>query len=201
MRHAPCRATLAAMNKVTQKWRSVTHRFPQGWAVRRCRALAAPSRFRLARARQRDRAGARPAAAPATSRPVRPQPARSGSNSWPHRREQPQPDQRLPPTADRRATRKPRCGAAGNERRLMHSITIQQRHEQRLERVPIATPRRQSLSAGHDWVPRSQSRPGRWGLVQVWNGAVLASFDDETSARRAMAWADDDEVVVLYVAS
>jgi len=30
---------------------------------------------------------------------------------------------------------------------------------------------------------------------------VLASFADETSARRAMAWADDDEVVVLYVAS
>jgi hypothetical protein len=30
---------------------------------------------------------------------------------------------------------------------------------------------------------------------------VLASFGDEISARRAMGWADDDEVVVLYVAS
>jgi hypothetical protein len=45
------------------------------------------------------------------------------------------------------------------------------------------------------------SRPRRWALVQVWNGAVLASFDAETSARRAMAWADDDEVVVVYVGS
>ena len=83
----------------------------------------------------------------------------------------------------------------------MHSITIHQRHEQRFEGVPVATARRQSPSAGRDWVPRSQSRPGRWALVQVWNGAVLASFGDETSARRAMRWADDDEVVVLYVAS
>jgi hypothetical protein len=30
---------------------------------------------------------------------------------------------------------------------------------------------------------------------------VLAGFDDETSARRAMSWTDDDEVVVLYVGS
>ena len=83
----------------------------------------------------------------------------------------------------------------------MHSITIHQRHEQRFEGVPVVTARQRSLSARCDWVPRSQSRPGRWALVQVWNGAVLASFDDETGARRAMAWADDDEVVVLYVAS
>jgi hypothetical protein len=33
----------------------------------------------------------------------------------------------------------------------------------------------------------------------VWDGAVLASFDDETSAREAMAGVDDDELVVLYV--
>jgi hypothetical protein len=65
----------------------------------------------------------------------------------------------------------------------------------------MATARRQSLSARCDWVPRSRSRPGRWVLVQVWNGAVLAGFDDETSARRAMSWTDDDEVVVLYVGS
>jgi hypothetical protein len=36
-------------------------------------------------------------------------------------------------------------------------------------------------------------------LVQVWNGAVLAAFDDETSARDTMSRADDDEVVMLYV--
>jgi len=35
----------------------------------------------------------------------------------------------------------------------------------------------------------------------VWDAAVLASFDDEASARDAMcrARADDDEVVVLCV--
>jgi hypothetical protein len=33
----------------------------------------------------------------------------------------------------------------------------------------------------------------------VWDGAVLARFDDEISAREAMSRVDDDEVVVLYV--
>jgi hypothetical protein len=33
----------------------------------------------------------------------------------------------------------------------------------------------------------------------VWNGAALATFDNETSAREAMTRADDDELVVLYV--
>ncbi len=47
--------------------------------------------------------------------------------------------------------------------------------------------------------PDPKSRPGRWALVQVWNGAVLASFDNETSAREAITQVDDDEVVVLYV--
>ena len=200
MRHASCRARLAAMKEATHKRSSVSYRFPHGWAVGRCRALAGRSRSRLAGARQRDRAGARPAAAPVTSRPVRPQPARSKSSRWPYQREHPNLTKRLPPTSDRRATRKRACGAAGNERRLMYSITLHQRHEQRFERVPRAA-RRQSLSARCDWVPRSHCRSRQWALVQVWNGAVLASFDDETSARRAMSWADDDEVVVLYVRS
>lgn len=33
----------------------------------------------------------------------------------------------------------------------------------------------------------------------MWNGAVLASFDNETSAREAITKVDDDEVVVLYI--
>jgi len=33
----------------------------------------------------------------------------------------------------------------------------------------------------------------------VWNGGLLASFDDETTAREAMTRLDDDEVVVLRV--
>ena len=43
------------------------------------------------------------------------------------------------------------------------------------------------------------ARHREWALVQVWNGAILARFDDEASARKAMSCADDDEVVVLYV--
>jgi hypothetical protein len=37
----------------------------------------------------------------------------------------------------------------------------------------------------------------RWVLVRAWDGGLLAGFDDETKARRAMAGLDDDEVVVL----
>jgi hypothetical protein len=47
--------------------------------------------------------------------------------------------------------------------------------------------------------PQVQPRPGRWALIEVWNGAVLASFDSESAAREAMTGVDDDEVVVLYV--
>lgn len=66
-----------------------------------------------------------------------------------------------------------------------------------LSRGPLATSQVPTLSSG--WIPWSRARPGRWALVQVWDGAVLASFEDETSAREAMIGADDDEVVVLYL--
>ncbi len=79
----------------------------------------------------------------------------------------------------------------------MHSIIIHQRNEDHT--APVATARQRSLSARRGCVPRLQSRPGRWALVQVWDGALLASFDNETSAREAMTRVDDDEVVVLYV--
>jgi len=46
-------------------------------------------------------------------------------------------------------------------------------------------------------VRQSHSGPRRWAVVQVWNGAVLATFADEASARKAMSRANDDEVVVL----
>jgi hypothetical protein len=59
-----------------------------------------------------------------------------------------------------------------------------------LDAIPHATPGR---------VRPSQPRPGRWALVQVFDGAVLASFYTETSAREAMIGVDDDEVVVLHV--
>jgi hypothetical protein len=81
----------------------------------------------------------------------------------------------------------------------MHSTTIEQRYEGCSHGGSVATTRPRSLSVRRGCVPQSPSRPGRWALVQVWDGAVLASFDDETSAREAMAGVDDDELVVLYV--
>jgi len=68
-----------------------------------------------------------------------------------------------------------------------------------LERMERCEGALKSLSVRRGRVP-SQPRLGRWALVQVWDGAALASFDHETSARKAMAVVDDDEVVVLYVA-
>jgi hypothetical protein len=35
----------------------------------------------------------------------------------------------------------------------------------------------------------------------VWDGAVLATFDEEARAREAISSADDDEVVVLRIAA
>jgi hypothetical protein len=46
-------------------------------------------------------------------------------------------------------------------------------------------------------LPRTST--GNWLLVQVWDGAVLARFDDEVGARAAMSRLDDDEIVVLHV--
>jgi hypothetical protein len=79
----------------------------------------------------------------------------------------------------------------------MQSINIHQRTED--HGAPGATPRDRSRGAVRDCVAQSQPRRGRWALVQVWDGAVLASFDDEAPARTAMTRIDDDEVVVLYV--
>jgi hypothetical protein len=41
--------------------------------------------------------------------------------------------------------------------------------------------------------------PGQWALIRVWDGATLARFDNELTARSAMAGLDDDEVVLLAV--
>jgi len=80
----------------------------------------------------------------------------------------------------------------------MHSSTIEQRHE-RSHTAAVATARGWPRSVRRGCTPRSRSTPGRWGLVRVWDGAVLARFDSEASARAAMSGADDDEVVVLHL--
>ena len=81
----------------------------------------------------------------------------------------------------------------------MQSITSHQRNEPCSDPVPVATARQRSRSRGPRRVRRSQSWPRRWVLVQIWDGAVLAAFDNEASARAVMSCADDDEVVVLCV--
>jgi hypothetical protein len=81
----------------------------------------------------------------------------------------------------------------------MQSTTSHHRNEPCSAPAPVATARQRSRRHGPGRVGRSQSRPRRWMLVQVWDGAVLAAFDDEVSARAVMSCADDDEVVVLCV--
>jgi hypothetical protein len=80
----------------------------------------------------------------------------------------------------------------------MHDNPIHTDHDHRLHAGPTSTPRPRSRRGTHGPAP-SLSKPRKWALVQVWNGAVLATFDDETSARNANSNTDDDEVVVLQV--
>jgi len=80
----------------------------------------------------------------------------------------------------------------------MHN-TRHQRNEPRFQPVPVATARQRSRSHRRRPARPSSSRPRRWVLVHVWDGAVLAAFDDEASARTVMSCADDDEVVVLCI--
>jgi hypothetical protein len=68
--------------------------------------------------------------------------------------------------------------------------------------VPGATARPQAPNDGPGPLRSSRSsKPQRWALVQVWNGAVLATFENEANAQAALNGLDDDEVVVLAVRS
>ena len=91
------------------------------------------------------------------------------------------------------------AGRQEEGKRLMHSTTIEHRNEGFFHRVSVPTMRQGSLS--RRGCGPSQPGPRQWALVQVWDGAVLASFDHETSAREAMSGVDDDEVVVLCIAT
>ena len=83
----------------------------------------------------------------------------------------------------------------------MDNNTIRQRGEQCLHAARVATARQPARSDPRSRVRRSLSGPRPWALVQVWDGAVLATYDDETSARDAITRVDDDDVVVLHVAT
>jgi hypothetical protein len=80
----------------------------------------------------------------------------------------------------------------------MHD-TRHRRNEPCPHAVPVATARQRPQSHGRRRVRRSPSGPQRWILVRVWDGAVLAAFDDEASARTVMSCANDGDVVVLCV--
>jgi hypothetical protein len=75
-------------------------------------------------------------------------------------------------------------------------------HRHYYERHPhttrIASTRQRSRSPTCE-PPRPRPDPHRWALVQVWNGAVLATFAEEPQAREAMTATDDDEVVILHI--
>jgi hypothetical protein len=81
----------------------------------------------------------------------------------------------------------------------MQDITSRQRNEFRSHTVSLSAARRWPQSHARGRLRQSQTGPRRWVLVHVWDGAVLAAFDDEASARAVMSCADDDEVVVLCV--
>jgi len=67
------------------------------------------------------------------------------------------------------------------------------------DRVRLRTAQRPSVHPRRSSALRAPPRPGSWALVQVWDGALLASFDDEASAREAIAGVAHDEVVVLCI--
>lgn len=81
----------------------------------------------------------------------------------------------------------------------MQDITSPQRNKSRSHAGSLTAARQRPQSHGRGRLRQSQTGPRRWVLVQVWDGAVLAAFDDETSARAVMSGADDDEIVVLSV--
>jgi hypothetical protein len=80
----------------------------------------------------------------------------------------------------------------------MHN-TKHQWNEPRFQPVPVATARQRSRSHIQRQARASPPRRRRWVLVHVWDGAVLAAFDDEASARTVLSCVDDDDVVVLSV--
>jgi hypothetical protein len=66
-------------------------------------------------------------------------------------------------------------------------------------RATLGTAQRPSVHPRRRPALQARSGPGNWALVQVWDGAVLARFDDEASARGAIVGVDHDEVVVLRI--
>jgi len=100
--------------------------------------------------------------------------------------------------ASKRSTRQTATRGGEEAKRLVLSTTIERRNEGCFHGVSASTTRQRSLNVRSGCIP-SQPGPRRWALVQVWDGAELASFDHETGAREAMTGLDDDEVVVLCV--
>jgi hypothetical protein len=81
----------------------------------------------------------------------------------------------------------------------MQDMTGPQRQTFGFHAVFVLVSRQWSRSHGPGRLRESQTASRHWLLIQVWDGAVLAAFDDEASARKVMSCADDDDVVVLCV--
>jgi hypothetical protein len=97
------------------------------------------------------------------------------------------------------ATRSAKLGTL-RQRQLNASSTIRPAETEQAAAPGTATARRQAIPRHRPIQAAASSRARRWALVHVWDGAVLATFDDEAAARQAMNGVDDDEVVVLSVA-
>ena len=88
---------------------------------------------------------------------------------------------------------------SGRKNGAMQHITSPQRNEFHSHTVSLSAAPPRSQSQGRSRLRQTQTKARRWVLVQVWDGAVLAAFDDEANARAVMSCADDDEVVMLRV--
>jgi hypothetical protein len=80
----------------------------------------------------------------------------------------------------------------------MRTTAVHQPSEAPNPAVSRPAARQPSLSAGRG--QPSSPEPRSWGLVDAWNGALIATFDDEATAREAMTRAQHDDVVVLALA-
>lgn len=81
----------------------------------------------------------------------------------------------------------------------MRTIAVHQQSEAPHPAVSGRAAGRESSSAGCG--RPGHPEPRRWGLVDAWNGALIATFEDEATARKAMTKAQHEDIVVLALAA
>ena len=80
----------------------------------------------------------------------------------------------------------------------MRTIAVNQQSDAPYPAVSGGATGRESSRAGCAHPGRPE--PRRWGLVDAWNGALIATFQDETTAREAMRKVQHEDIVVLALA-